>query len=127
MQTFHPTEHGSQHIAHRQVIVIMCMEVEVLVWVVFLHLAHILDNLQRIQDTQGVGQHEPADTSILQTVHQLEYIVGRIFHSITPVFQIDIHGYVTFIGITHHLADVVDMFFRCFLQLVDTMFQRAFT
>ena len=51
MKPFHATQHGSKHITHRQVIVIVSMEVEVGIRITLLHLPHELDHLQRIQNT----------------------------------------------------------------------------
>ena len=91
--------------------------------ITFLHLPHILYHLQRIQDTQRVRQHITLDTRLLQSIHQLEYIFGRILDTVTPIFQINIDGYILFVGIMHHTYDIRQMFFRCLFQLLRTMLQ----
>ncbi len=55
MQAFAATQYSSQHIAHSKVVIIMGMEVEMGMRIAFHHLAHELDNLQRIQHSQGIG------------------------------------------------------------------------
>ena len=65
MKSFHPTQYSRQHVAHGKVVIVVRMKIEVQVGITFLHLPHILDDLQRIEDSQRIGQHEPTDTAIL--------------------------------------------------------------
>ena len=58
MQSFCATQHGSQRIAYRQVVVVVGMEVEMNSRIAFDHLAEILDDLQRIHHAQCIRQHE---------------------------------------------------------------------
>ena len=76
-------EHGGKRIAHGQVVVIMGMEIEMHTGIAFLHLAHILNDLQGIQDTERIGEHEAFDQAFLisilgrsQGVHQAIDILG---------------------------------------------------
>ena len=52
------------------------MEVEVQVGIALLHLAEILDDLERVEYAQRVGQHEAADTDAGNAVHEAEDVVG---------------------------------------------------
>ena len=102
------------------------MEIEVHIRIMLLHLPHIFNYLQRIQDTQSVRQHITFDTGMLQSLHELKYIFGRVLHSVAPILQIDIDSNILFIGIAHHIDDILNMFFGTFLQLLRTVFQRTF-
>ena len=62
VQTLRSTEHSSQRVRYGQVVVVMGVEVEVHLWIALLHLAEILNHLQRIHHTQRIGQHETLDT-----------------------------------------------------------------
>ena len=99
------------------------MEIEMSIRITFLHLPHILYHLQRIQDTQRIRQHKTLDTRLFQSIHQLKYIFGGIFDTVAPIFQINIDGYILFVGIMHHTYDIRQMFFRCLFQLLRTMLQ----
>ena len=69
-------QHGSQHVGHGQVIVVMGMEIEMSIRITLLHLAHKLNDLQGVEYAQRIGQHEAADTCISKGVHQLENVFG---------------------------------------------------
>ena len=58
VQTSCATQHSSQRVRHRQVVVVMGMEVEMYIRIALLHLTEVLDDLQGIHHTQRVGQHE---------------------------------------------------------------------
>ena len=126
MKSLRTTQHGSQHIAHCQVVVIMRMEIEVSMRIALHHLPHIFDDLQRIQHTQCIRQHIPFDIRVHQCIHHLEDILRRIFHPVAPVFQINIHLHILLIGIIHYANNILDMFFRGLSQLTCAMLQRTF-
>ena len=68
MQSLAAAEHRSQRIAHRQVVVVVGMEVEVHAGIALLHLSHIFHHLQWVQNAQGVGQHEATDVHLGQRI-----------------------------------------------------------
>ena len=103
----------------------MGMEIEMSIRIALLHLAHKLNDLQGIEYAQRVGQHEAADTCIGKGVHQLKDVFGRVFHSVAPVFEVNIDLHVEPLGVVHHRADVGDVFLRRLLQLVGAVFKRA--
>ena len=115
VQPFNAAQHCCQYIAYRQIIVIVRMEIEMGLRITFFHLPHIFYHLQRIQDTQCIRQHKTLDTRIFQSIHQLEYVFGRILYAVTPVFQIDIDGYILLVSIAHHIDDLRQMFLRSFM------------
>ena len=90
------------------------------------HLPHIFDDLQRIQHTQCIRQHIPFDIRVHQCIHHLEDILRRIFHPVTPVFQVNVHLHILLIGIIHYANNILDMFFRGLSQLTCAMLQRTF-
>ena len=126
MEPFYPTQHGSKHITYSQIIIIVCVKVEMCVRITLFHLPHKLNHLKRVQDTQCVGKHKPFDSGLLQCMHNPEHVFGRVLHTITPILQIYINLNIEFIGIIHYGKNVFDMFFGRFLQLAGTMFQRTF-
>ena len=126
MKSLRTTQHSSQHIAHCQVVIIMRMEIEVSMRIALHHLPHIFDDLQRIQHTQCIRQHIPFDICVHQCIHHLEDILRRIFHPVAPVFQVNIHLHILFIGIIHYANNILDMFFRGLSQLTGAMLQRTF-
>ena len=75
MQSFHPTQYSCQHITYSQIIVIVRMKIKMKVWITLLHFTHEFDNLQGIENSQGVRKHETTDTAVAQTIYQTEYIV----------------------------------------------------
>ena len=103
------------------------MEIKVFLWITLFHLPHILNDLKRIENTQSIGQHIALNRSGLQGVHHLEYIFRRIFHTIAPIFQIDIDLNSLTMSIVNGIFDVIEMLLRSLLQLMGTMLQRTFT
>ena len=69
VQTLAATQHSCQHVAHREVVIIMRMEVEMRVRIAFHHFPHELNDLQRVQHAQCVGQHIPLYVGLNQYVH----------------------------------------------------------
>ena len=63
MQTLGTAEHGSQRVRHRQVIVVVGVEVEMDLRIALHHLTEILHHLQGIHHAQRVGEHETGDPS----------------------------------------------------------------
>ena len=64
MQTFGTTQHSCQRVGYCQIVIVMGMEVEMRIRIALQHLAEILDTLQRVHDTQSIGQHEASDSHI---------------------------------------------------------------
>ena len=69
MEAAGATIYGSQRVRNGQVVVVVGMEVEVGIRIALHHLAHIVDNLQRVHDTQRVGEHEAAYACVNQRIH----------------------------------------------------------
>ena len=87
VQAFATAKHGSQHITYSQVIIVMGMEIEMCMRITLHHLLDEIIGLQRVQDTQCIRQHKSLDVSLGKCVHQCKYIVGGIFHAITPILE----------------------------------------
>ena len=126
VQPLATAQHGCQHIAHRKVVIIVRMEVEMRVRIAFHHFPHEFNDLQRVQHPQRIGQHIPLYVGPDQCVHQLKHIFGRIFHAVAPVLQVDVHLHVLHVCVVHHCQNIFDMFFGQLLQLAGAMLQRAF-
>ena len=126
MYSLTTTKHGCQRIGYRQIIIIVRMEIKMLIGITLHHLAHELYTLQGIHNTQGIWKHEAFNVRLRQYVHHLIDIFHGIRHSITPIFQVEIHVHTMHVRIFHTLHDVFNMFLRCLLQLLLTMFERAF-
>lgn len=109
MKAFHPTKYRCQYITYSQIIIIVRMEIEVQFRITFPHLPHIFDDLQRVQDTECIRQHETLDTTLPQSVNQAEHIFRRILDTVTPVFQIDIYIHSPTMGITDNFQDIAYM------------------
>ena len=58
------TKHGRQRIAHRQVIIVVGMEIEVQIGITLTHLPHILHTLQGIEYAQRIGKQEATDARV---------------------------------------------------------------
>ena len=82
MNTLGTTEHRCQRVGYRQIVVVMGVEIEVDIGIALDHLAEILDALEGVHDTQGVGQHEAADATVAEGVHQLIDILERVLHAV---------------------------------------------
>ena len=91
MKTLGTTQYGSQRVAHRQIVVVVGMEVEVRVWITANHLSHVLHTLQWVQDTQSIRKQEALDRQLHQLVHHREEIVTAVAHTARPVLQVEIH------------------------------------
>ena len=126
VQALAATQHGGQHVAHREVVIIVRMEVEMRVRIAFHHFPHEFNDLQRVQHTQCIGQHIPLYIGLNQCVHQLKDVFGRVFHAVAPVFQVDVHFHVLHIRVVHHCQNILDMLFGRFLQLAGAVLQGAF-
>ena len=125
MQATATAQDGGQHIGDGQVVIVVGMKIEMSIGIALLHFAHKLNNLQRIENAQRIGQHEAADAGAAECIHQLEHILGRILHAVAPVFQIDIDLHVKPFGIIYHGLDVGNVLLRRLLQLVGAVLQRA--
>ena len=92
MQTFGSAQHCSQRVRHCQIVVVVSVEVEVCIGIALQHLTEVLDALQRIHDTQRVGQHKAANTDVAESIHQRIDIRWRLLHAVAPVFEIQIYS-----------------------------------
>ena len=90
MQSLGTAEHCCERVAHGEVVVVVGMEVEVQIGIALHHLAEILYHLQRVHDTQRVGQHKAFHIGGAQCIHHLIDIFGRVLHAVAPVLEIDI-------------------------------------
>ena len=103
MQSFHSTQYSCQHITYSQIIVIVRVKIKVKVWITLLHFTHEFDNLQGIENSQGVRKHETTDT----------------------VFQIQIDFKPSFVRIVYRIPYVGQMFLQSLLQLIAAMLFRS--
>ena len=76
MQSFGPAEDGCEDVADGEVVVVVRMEVEVQFGVALLHLAEVLDDLERVEYAQRVGKHEAPYARAGDGVHEAEDVVG---------------------------------------------------
>ena len=90
------------------------------------HDAHEILHLHRIKDTKRIGQHEATDTNTLQAIHELEHIVWRILHAITPILKIHVYRHTFFCSIGNRAAYVCNMLFGSTLKLFNTVLERTF-
>ena len=118
VKTLGAAQYGSQRVAHRQIVVIMGMEVEVRVRITANHLAHVLHTLQWVQDTQSIRKQEALDRQLHQLVHHREEIVTTVAHSARPVLQVEIYGEILAQGIVDGLLDMSEMLLRRHLELL---------
>ena len=116
-----PGQHGCQHIARGQVVVVMGMEVKLQVGVAACHLTHEGGSQLWIENAQCVGQHETLHATILQCIDKAKHIVGTVLHAIRPILHIEIHADTQLIGIGNVLLDVSHMLFKRLLQLKAAM------
>ena len=127
MQSLATAKYGGKHVAHGKVIVIVGMEVKMGMRIAFHHLAHELDDLQRVQYAQRVRQHDSGGYwSAPRRPSDANTYSGECFHAVAPVFQIDIHYHILLVGVIHYGQNILDMLFGSLLQLVGAMLQRAF-
>ena len=102
------------------------MEIKVRVGIALNHLSEIFYALQRVHNSQRIGQHESADSNIAKRVHNLINIDGRLLHSVAPILKIQVHGDAFLSGIFHLANYIFYVFLGRFLQLLSAVFQRAF-
>ena len=125
MESLRPTQHSSQRVRHCQVVVVMGMEVKVGIGIALDHLAEILYTLQGVHDAKRVGEHKSTNTDVTELVHQVIDIRGRVFHTVTPVLQIEVHSEPLLSCIPHLLDDVVNMLLRCLVKLLLAVAKRS--
>ena len=75
MESFAAAQHRRQRVTHRQVVIVMGVEVEVRVRVSFLHLPHVFDHLQGIQHTERIRQHDAPDLRLREGIQHVIHIV----------------------------------------------------
>ena len=121
VHTLGPAEHGSEGVRHCQVVVVVCMEIEMHVGIAFPHLPEELDDLQWVGDAQCVGKHEPQDIGLDEPVHKMVDIIRRVGHAAAPVLQIEIHPHLSAVGIVERPQDIIDMLLWCLVKLLLAM------
>ena len=108
---------GLEGVRRGEVVVVVGMEVEMDARIAFHHRAAELPRAGRIQDAQGVGQHDPLHGRVLQGVHQEEHVVRRVGHPVGPVLEVHIHLHSFRNGDADVPEDVVQVLLRGFPQL----------
>lgn len=81
-------QHGCQHIADGQIVVVVGMEVKVQVGESLHHLSHEADEVERVQNAQRVGQHEASYAAVAQCLHQVKHVLRTVLHAVAPVLQV---------------------------------------
>ena len=128
VQSLGTTQHGSQRVRHRQIVVVVGVEVEMHLRIALHHLTEILHHLQGIHHAQSVREHETRNLSIsqfCQGVHQLIYIFWRILHAVRPVLQIEVDREPLAVGILHLFNNIGNVLLGGLVQLVRAMLQRT--
>ena len=110
-------EHSCRHVGDGQVVVVVSVEVEVERRVTPAHFAEETHGRERVEHAERVGQHEAAHRLLAECIDELVDILGRVFHSVGPVFEVHIHGDAQFLGEADIPADVRDVLFRRFVEL----------
>ena len=118
VKTLGAAQYGSERVAHRQIVVVMGMEVEVRFRITANHLAHILHTLQWVQNTQSIRKKEALDRQFYQLIHHHEEIVTTVTHTARPVLQVEIHGESLAQSIVDGLLDMSEMLLRRHLELL---------
>ena len=111
MHTMYPSPDSRVDISNRQVIIVMGMKIEMQVGITVEHLLTELVRIARIQDAQCIRQHETTDRQVFQRIDQLEYIIGGVFDSVRPVFQINIYINTFFGSQRYNRTDICNMLF----------------
>ena len=125
MQALSTTQHGGQRVRNGQIVVVVCVEIKVGISIPLNHLAEVLHALQRVHNSQRIGQHKSTDAHIAERIHQLINIVRRLIHAVAPILEIQVHDDALRVGVLHLADDIIDMLLGRLLQLIGTMFQRA--
>ena len=75
-------ESGGEGVGRGQVVVVVGMEIESQVGIAAPHGPAELERLQRVEDTQRVGQHESLYGFVLQGIHQLIDILWGVLYAV---------------------------------------------
>ena len=100
----------------------MGMKVKIIFWILVNDGFTEFISFVGIQYPKGIGQHDPFDGQILHSVNHKKHIVGRVTHTIGPVFKVNIHFKSHFLGQQDIFPDISAMFFGGFSQLAGNMF-----
>ena len=118
--------HRLEDIGCREVIVIVGVEVEAAAWIFLHHPCAELASLGRIEDAEGVREHEPFYSGILETVHHEEDIVRRRNHSVGPVLKVEIDSHPLCLSLGDTVPDFRHMLLRSLSELPFKMPQGTF-
>lgn len=77
------------------------------------------------QYAQGIWEHEVCDRLVAKSIDQLEYIIGRMEHTVGPVFEVEVDGKIAFFSQCYITFDIIDMLLWGFMELTLHMFKGA--
>ena len=126
MQALDAGKYRLESVGRSEVVVVVGMEIEMDGRITLHHSPAVFPCPRRIQDTQGVGQHDPFNGRVLQGVYQEEDVIRRIGHPIGPVLEVDIDLQAFGDGETDIPQDVVAVLLRGLPELGGHMAERAF-
>ena len=69
VQTLAATQYGCQHVTHREVVIIVGMEVETQFRIGLDHAFHIVESVVGVKNAECVGQHKAFHWFVAQCVH----------------------------------------------------------
>ena len=95
-----------------EVVVVVRMEVKMDGRIALHHRPAIRRGPGRVQDAEGVREHDPPDGRVLQGVHQEEHVVRRVRHPVGPVLEVHIDLQALGNGDPDVPEDVAQMLFR---------------
>ena len=127
--TVHPLyagKGGREGVGRGQVVVVVGMKVEPQVGVAATHGPAIFQGLERVENAQRVGQHEPLYGFVLQLVDQLVDILRRVLYAVRPVLEVEVDFQSGFPRLSYGCLDVDDMLLYRLFELEGAVLLRAF-
>ena len=96
MKSFYTGTDSRVDIRYRQIIVVMSMKIELQVRIACNHFLTIFVSISRVQDAKRIRQHETPDRQVTKRIDCLKDIFRRVFNTVRPIFQIDVHSNLPF-------------------------------
>ncbi len=125
VQALDPGADRLKSVGGGEVVVVVRMEVEMDGRIALHHGPAIHRGPRRVQDAEGVREHDPPHGRILQSVHQEKHVLRRVRHPVGPVFQVHIDLQALGNGDADVPENVVQMLLRRFPELGGHVAERA--
>src|SRR5664280_1028989 len=75
------------------------------------------ESLFRVENPKSIRKHKSLNIFILQRIKQIKHIFFRMYHTVRPVFEINIYLHVTHLSLPQYVLNIMDMNLRSFFQL----------